>query len=438
MNRTIKVLITFSILFSLCAVNLVQGGRLKRIKIGSAIFIHPDGSGVAMWGALRMLKVGPDGMLNWDQLDELGVYRGHLTNSLSSSSNGAATVHALGVKADYLAYGINPEKPFKSLSGKDFSVMGEAQAAGISTAIINSGHLCEPGSGAFMSNYTSRLFTDQISEQIINSGADIILSGGEVLLLPPEITGRHGEPGRRQDGKNLIMEAQALGYEVVYTTAELMALPASTDRVFGVFAALHTFNDNSEEKLDSLGLELFNPAAPTLAEMTSKALEILHHKGKPFLMVVEEEGTDNFSNYNNARGALEALHRADEAIGIARDYVAENPRTLLITAADSDAGGMEVMGVRDTLSFTQPLLPNDPNGAPIDGQNGTGTPPFIAQPDQFGRTMYFSVRWAQGGDGAGGVVAKAHGLNAHLLPNNVDNTDIYRMMYATLFGVWLP
>ena len=33
--------------------------------------------------------------------------------------------------------------------------------------------------------------------------------------------------------------------------------------------------------------------------------------------------------------------------------------------------------------------------------------------------------------------ARAHGLNAELLPKNVDNTDMYRMMYATLFGVWL-
>jgi len=34
----------------------------------------------------------------------------------------------------------------------------------------------------------------------------------------------------------------------------------------------------------------------------------------------------------------------------------------------------------------------------------------------------------------GGVVAKAHGLNSAMLPNNVDNTDIYRLIYATLFG----
>jgi hypothetical protein len=38
----------------------------------------------------------------------------------------------------------------------------------------------------------------------------------------------------------------------------------------------------------------------------------------------------------------------------------------------------------------------------------------------------------------GGIVARAHGLNADWLPASVDNTDIYRMLYATLFGQWLP
>jgi len=36
----------------------------------------------------------------------------------------------------------------------------------------------------------------------------------------------------------------------------------------------------------------------------------------------------------------------------------------------------------------------------------------------------------------GGIVARAAGLNAALLPASVDNTDIYRLLYATLFGRW--
>ena len=35
---------------------------------------------------------------------------------------------------------------------------------------------------------------------------------------------------------------------------------------------------------------------------------------------------------------------------------------------------------------------------------------------------------------SGTVIARAHGLNAQFLPRNTDNSDIYRLMYRTLFG----
>ena len=33
---------------------------------GNVIFIHPDGTSPAHWGAARMLFLGPDQRLNWD------------------------------------------------------------------------------------------------------------------------------------------------------------------------------------------------------------------------------------------------------------------------------------------------------------------------------------------------------------------------------------
>ena len=202
---------------------------------GNVIFIHPDGSGIAAWATLRVLDKGPDGYLNWDNMEKMGVYRGHLTNSLSSSSNGAATVHAYGVKVPYHSYGTYEDQPLRSLSGLDKSVMEEARDAGMAVAIINSGHLCEPGSGAFMASYPRRSMTDTISLQIIESGVDIILSGGEILLLPAGMMGKHGQPGVRKDGRNLIRRAQELGYQIVYTREELYSLSSETEKVLGVF-----------------------------------------------------------------------------------------------------------------------------------------------------------------------------------------------------------
>ena len=406
------------------------------IRTGNVIFIHPDGTGYNTWAAYRILRQGPDGMTNWDRLDRMGLYRAHQLNAIGTSSNAGATAHAFGIKAEVDDYGIDPDRPSKSLSGKDFSIMAEAMQAGHAVGVINSGHICEPGTGVFLASAKSRSMNDAISDRIIHSGADLIFSGGEQLLLPRGVTGHFGRPGMRRDDRNLIEEARGLGYEVIYTKEELQNLPEAAGRVLGVFAARHTFNAFPEEDLRASGMPFYDPAAPTLAEMTRAALAFFERRGAPFLLVIEEEGTDNFGNANNAAGVLTAVGRTDEAIGATMDFIMRIPGTLLVMAADSDAGGMQVHAVKDE-DLEKPLPARRDNRAPVDGRDGTSTLPFLAGADRAGRRMGFAISWATGDDVYGGVVARAHGLNAELLPNNVDNTDIYRLMYATLFGRWL-
>ncbi|MEJ2501725.1 MAG: alkaline phosphatase [Gemmatimonadota bacterium] len=405
---------------------------------GSAIFIHPDGAGVAAWSAARLVAVGPDGELSWDRLEHIGVYRGHMLNALAASSHGGATAHAYGVRVPYDSYGRHGVERLTALSGRSMSVLSEAHGAGLATALVNSGHIAEPGTGVFAASARSRAETDLITRQIIESGTDVILAGGEALLLPPDVVGRHGRRGLRRDGANLIERARELGYAVVFTREELAALPTATPRVLGLFAAYHTFNDGPEELLAERGLPLYEPTAPTLADMTRAALRFLQARDQRFLLVVEEEGSDNFANANNAPGTLAALARADSAIAVALAYSETHPATLVLTTADSDAGGMQVFPVREDFPRNLPLAERTGNGAPLDGANGSGTPPFIARPDAAGRSLPFGIAWAAEADLMGGNVVRAHGLNADLLPASVHNTDIYRLLYATLFGVWLP
>ena len=74
---------------------------VNKPRTGSVIFVHPDGSGVGAWAALRLLDRGPDGLTNWDRMEAMGVYRGHMRNAPVSTSHGGATTHAYGVKANY-------------------------------------------------------------------------------------------------------------------------------------------------------------------------------------------------------------------------------------------------------------------------------------------------------------------------------------------------
>lgn len=403
----------------------------KRPKPGSVVFIHPDGAGEALYTATRNLNVGPDGLLNWDQLDAMGVYRGHQKGSVTSSSHAGATAHAFGKKVPLDSYGMHEKEPLTALSGAEVSILMEAHQAGIPVGIVNSGHIAEPGTGVFVAQSPSRGDTDLISSQIIASNIPLILSGGETMLLPEGVEGRFGT-GIRKDGRNLVEEAEEAGYTVVYDGEGLMALdPNQEDKVLGVFAAYHTFNDQPEEDLREAGLPLYNPGTPTLAQMTDFAIRFLSAKGKQFFLVVEEEGSDNFANNNNASGTLEALGRADEAMGIVRAYIEDHPKTLLVTAADSNAGGALVY---PWTNAETPVPETTRNGAPADGRDGTASLPFISAPDQFGEELPFGIAWSGYSDGMGGIIAKAHGRNASMLPNNVQNTDVYRLIYATLFG----
>jgi alkaline phosphatase len=405
----------------------------------SVVFFHPDGMGLNAWAAVRIATVGPDGRLNWDRLPHAAVYLGHMKDALAGTSHGGATVHAFGVKVSHDSYGLDGGEPLVARSGAPFSILMEAKAAGRATGIVNSGTITEPGTGVFVASVTNRYDHTEIVRQILEAAPRVILGGGERYFLPRGVRGRHGV-GVRGDSVDMVARARELGYAVVYTRNELLALPDTVDRVLGLFASNHTFHDLPEERLRESGLPLYAATAPTIGEMTAAALRILGRHPAGFLLVVEEEGTDNFSNANNAAGTIEAGTRADAAIGILLDYVDAHPRTLMLMTSDSDAGGMQVLAESsaDWLRAGRPLPERDANGAPVDGRDGTASLPFEAAPDRAGRRWPFAIAWVSFHDALGGVLMRAAGHGAELVHGTMDNTDAYRVMYRALFGRDLP
>ncbi len=487
------------------------------------IFIHPDGTDVSTFTAMRALYYGPDNRSNYDLLTNSVNYLGHMQDQLAGTSNGGAVTHATGVKVFAESFGldrqINPDgtpivtidangvtrfvdRPLVSLSGQsNQTIIQEAVKANKFTGLINSGAIAEPGTGAFASQVgyanipagvspTSfdrfpRAQFGEITRQVVESGVDVILGGGLVNYLPagtppPAGAAAFGittaaqldaiatSSGQRPS-TNLIARAQALGYTVVYSRNELAAAAANPSvlKILGIFAAEDTFIDNVrsfspvdgrptgltgnvtgvEEVLRANNLPNYVPSAPTAAEMLAAYQAVLvrspkFHNGS--IVIQEEEGTDNFGNINNASGMLEATFRADQAIGVARSFVDLYPNTLVITAADSAGGGLQLRDPgaasgtppRTTNVTANPSVTGRPVqglSLPTDGIDGVNTAPFVAQPDRRGTRLPFSISWAGTPDFVGGIVTKTTGLNANKLPETADNTDIYRVMYETLF-----
>jgi glycerophosphoryl diester phosphodiesterase len=458
---------------------------------GNVIFIHPDGTSPSHYMALRNVDLGPDGRLNWDKMTNAGVYLGHMEDQLTGTSNAGAVTHATGVKVFAESFGREEDNsPIISASGKrGQTILDEAIAAGKATALIQSGHIGEPGTAAFAAQtlnrdpdpaVRARAKTAEIAEQVIRSGTNVIMAGGEVYLLPQGTTGFHvtaaidaafSNPIDRPS-INLIDLARSLGYTVVYTEDEMNAAvngPNPPTKLLGVFAANHTFDDRREEQLElntNNPLPLYVATAPTVAEMLTASLKILERDSDGFFVVVEEEGTDNFANSNNAVGTIEALRRADAAIGVAMNYVnTKDPNTLVVTAADSDAGGLQVFQFapytrpsgnfdpsNPDLAASQPQVPfinvnpttTNTTRAFLDGVNGSTASTqfpwrsFTSQNSIDGPMGNFGVSWVGTPDFPGSIVAKAYGMNADTLPTTVDNTEIYDLMYKTLFGEAVP
>ena len=514
-----------------------------RPRTGNMIFIHPDGTDAAVWELARDHWYGPDALSHWDRLPVSVPYRGHASDSLTTSSNGGATTHAFGFKTDAPdSFGTDSgtgevaggdaaaPRRLEALSGYPGSWLREAANAGLPVGVVNDGDVAEPGTAAFLTEVTERTDASalEIARQLVQGrpgfdAADaapvVVMGGGEDLFFPTgtpvcsaaevgsapgpvptspttcvvhraagdtvDEDGPSPTGGLRTDGLNLAAAAVQAGYTLVRTRAEFEALRAAVQdrrvdpaqlKVLGLFAVQDIFNAETEEDLAAArlvdasvpadaretnlvlyGSEPGTPGyrPPTAPEMTGLAASVLQAHaaaaGKPFATVWEIEGTDNMANTNNGIGTLLEARYADEVIAGAREFLARNPDTTILTAADGDAGGLQGLAYNldEPAPATVATIDQNPgqtevNGAEVpiaqntvDGRYGAATAPFTTAPDQFGRQMPFALAWTSTEDLSGAVVSRAEGLAAPTVAGmsaRFDNVDVYRIAYLTLFG----
>ena len=134
-----KILLGFLLLLS-----LISCSHLNLNKQGNVIFFHPDGMSLAHWDLGRIITEGPDGLSPWDKMPHLAVYKPHLKNNLTASSNAGATVHAYGVKVGYNSFGKDNGKVLNHPS-----LLKEAQQKGFNAGLAQSGFLMGAGNRCF-------------------------------------------------------------------------------------------------------------------------------------------------------------------------------------------------------------------------------------------------------------------------------------------------
>jgi alkaline phosphatase len=392
----------------------------------SVIFINGDGMAAAQREAGRLDQVGFDGELVMNTLGVTGLQTTDPRDpeDTVTDSAAAASTWATGVKTYNGAISVDVDgNPLPTIGG-------EARAAGLATGLVTTAQVTDATPAAFFSNSTDRAAQDDIARQYLEvTKPQVILGGGEDRWLPAGDEGAY--PPRAGDTEDpevsvstqgdLIAEAEGLGYEYVSTAAEFAA--ADSDHLLGLFANEEMFQMRPEGEGDE-----YSPVVP-LADMATKALDVLSQDEDGFFLLIEEEGIDEMAHDNNGPRMLQALRALEDAVEVARDYVEEHPDTLLIVTGDHECGGL-------TIEDVDPADESGPGGTleqetPAPGETVSGEDgPFAVA----GSDKVFALDWTTTAHTGAPTVVTAVGPRSEELVGYYPNTHLHEVIRGVLLG----
>ena len=302
---------------------------LEKIGTGFAknvIVLIPDG--MSQDGVTLTRWLYNDGApLNLDAITS-GLVRTHNSDTPIADSAPAGTAMATGHKTqDKLIavkgkaatlYGSNADDVKEALSPLA-TVLELAKTQGKATGLVVTSEIMHATPADFSAHAVSRKNYNDISEQQVFQNMNVVLGGGYKFFTPAE----------REDKQDLIGEIKNQGYQLVTNKNQLSAI--TDGKVFGLFAPA-----DLPYELDRKQDE------PALAEMTSKAIQLLAKDKDGFFLMVEGSKVD-WAAHNNAPAALTGDIKAfDDAVGMALNYAKTNKDTLVIVASDHGNGGISM------------------------------------------------------------------------------------------------
>jgi alkaline phosphatase len=155
-------------------------------------------------------------------------------------------------------------------------------------------------------------------------GVDVVFGGGVRHFVPGTTAG-----SSRTDARDLIAEMKAAGYSYASSRSEFDKLP-SRGKLLGLFTASHMAYDLDRDAAKE----------PSLADMTSRAIDQLVTNDKGMFLMVEGGRIDHALHETTARKALQDTIAFDNAIKVAIDKMrAFDPdlkNTLIVVTADHD------------------------------------------------------------------------------------------------------
>ncbi len=293
-------------------------GRARNI-----IFYAYDGFSVEDLGTARFFAERHEGgrVLTLERLlsrGSSGLMLPHSLTSIVTDSSAASSAWSTGRKITNGHVSLYPD-------GRRLTTILEiARERGRATGLVTSTRVTHATPAAWVARIDDREKEDEIALQYLEFAPDVILGGGS----------RHFDAARRADGRDLHGEFAARGYQVLRTPEDLNR--ATGSRLLGTFTDGHL-----PYEIDRRFQEI---VAPSLADLTAKALQVLAGSDDGFVLQVEAGRIDHANHQNDPGAMVRDVIAADDALDVILDFVDRNPDTLLILASDHATGSGAVYG----------------------------------------------------------------------------------------------
>lgn len=310
----------------------------ENTKVKNVIIMIPDGMSVtdltlARWYKSYSSITGKVDTTRTLALDEMasGLVRTYwqtgATVGAITDSAPAGTAFATGIKTNDKYIGSDENK--KPIA----SILEAAKLAGMSTGVIATSNVQHATPADFTSHYYDRSKYEIIGEQQVYEGIDVVLGGGSKYL---------GATGRA-DAENLINVIKNEGYN--YVTDKTSLANIKSGKIWGMFAAdAMAYNMDITENAST---------EPTLAEMTSKAVEVLSQNEEGFFLMVEGSKVDWAAHANDPIGVISDTLAFDDAVKVALDYAKKNQNTVVLAVTDHGNGGLTIGNADTSVSYSK-------------------------------------------------------------------------------------
>lgn len=346
-------------------------------KAKNIILFVGDGMSVPTVTAARIFdgqKKGVDGESHKLAFEELLPYaalsKTYTHDAQVADSAPTATAMVSGVKSVNGTIGVTQaikHESCASVKGAEVTTIFEqAERAGLATGIVSTARITHATPAATYAKTANRdwendsQLTDEakaggckdIAAQLIDwpagNGFEVILGGGRSNFMLKEQADPEAadKTGSRTDGRDLVKEWQAKynNGAYVWNKAEFDKVDAAnTGHLFGLFERSHMQYeaDRAEDK----------SGEPSLAEMTTKALDVLSKDEDGYVLMVEAGRIDHGHHAGNASRALQDTVALSDAVKAAYDKI--NPEeTLIIVTADHS----HVFGIAGYPNRNNPIL----------------------------------------------------------------------------------